>query len=212
MESTMALDAGHLLHFFTPGSIAVLGASSREGSIGWRVVSYLQSNGYQGIIYPINPKQDKILGLKVYKNILDVNESVDLAFIALAAENTIEALRQCEQSRVKFIILISAGFAETGEEGKKLQQYVTDFAKRTGIRVLGPNCQGAINFVDQVAMSFSSALEYGFIPGPSVSSLRAVLPDTEFITSPRRGEWAWHIWRPQGTKPTSVTWTSLNIC
>lgn len=166
MNAALAnVDNGSLKQFFTPRSIAILGASGREGTMGWRIVSHLQQYGYSGSIYPINPNTDTILGLKTYKSILDVKAPIDLAYCLLAAEKTVEAFEQCEQAGVKFIIIASSGFAELGEKGQKMQQYITDFAKRTNIRVLGPNCQGAINFVDNVAMSFSSAMRCGYNQG-----------------------------------------------
>ena len=165
MEAAFNFDISNLRQFLAPKSIAILGASASVGSMGWRVVNNLKEMGFEGEVYPINPKADEILGYKVYQNILDINAPIDLAYCALAAGKTVEAFEQCEQAGVKFIIVISSGFAEIGEEGAKIQQYMTDFAKRTGIRILGPNCQGAINFLDKVAMSISSALNMGYIAG-----------------------------------------------
>ena len=155
----------NLKHFFTPQSIAILGASTKTGTMGWRVVNNLKENGYEGKVYPINPQAEEILGYKVYRSISEVGAPIDTAYCALAAEKTIEAFEECEKIGVKFIIMISSGFAEIGEEGAEIQRYITEFAKRTGIRILGPNCQGAINFIDNTAMSISSALFYGYTQG-----------------------------------------------
>lgn len=165
MNTSQYIPNDPLGQFFRPKTIAVIGASSREQSIGWRLIYNLKSAGYPGDIYPINPKSDQILDCKAYNSILQINKTIDLVFIALAAENVVEALEQCEKAKAKYVIIISGGFAEVGDEGRKIQDYITDFAKRTGIRILGPNCQGAINFLDQTVMSFSRAVDFGFIKG-----------------------------------------------
>lgn len=165
MDTSVNTEASTLENFFNPSSIAVLGASSREHSIGWRIIHNLVNNGYQGKIFPINPKHDQIAGIKAYSSITHVGDAPDMAFVALPAKDVANALEQCAQSGVKFIIVISAGFAESGDEGSRIQEYISSFALRTGIRVLGPNCQGMINFLDRIAVSFSGALDYGMRPG-----------------------------------------------
>lgn len=154
-----------LSRFFRPTSIAVIGASRNEQSMSGRVIKNLCIKGYTGKIYPVNPKYPEVMGFKAYPDVREIKEPVDLAFIALPARSVPEALEQCAAAGVSFVIVISSGFAEAGGEGGRLQEYITDFARRTGIRVLGPNCQGMVNLWDKVAVSFSGALEYEALPG-----------------------------------------------
>jgi len=155
----------NLRQFLNPGSIAVLGASPKEQSIGWRIIYNLQRVGYLGTIYPINPKHDSILGLKTYGGIREIQKPVDMAIVALSARNVLDSLEECREAGVRSVIVISAGFAEMGGSGSRIQRSIAEFARRTGIRVLGPNCQGLINFRDKAAMSFSGAVDFGVLPG-----------------------------------------------
>jgi acetate---CoA ligase (ADP-forming) len=130
---------------FKPRGVAVLGASNNVFSIGNRVVKNLLDYGFKGGIYPINPKEAEILGLKAYQSILDVPGPVDIACIAL--KNTIvpQIVEDCGKKGVKFVIVHTAGFREMGPEGAKLEDALLDAAHRYGVRVYGPNSQGVMN-------------------------------------------------------------------
>ena len=106
---------------FKPRSIAVIGASSITQKWGFRKLNQAILSGYNGKIYPVNPKETNILGLQVYPNILNIPDSVDLAVITVPADAVPQAMRECVQKGVKGALVITAGFAETGEKGKKLQ-------------------------------------------------------------------------------------------
>jgi len=132
---------------FRPKSVAVIGASSKELSIGNRVIKNLIDFMFKGSIYPINPKADEIRGVKAYKSILDVPESdgIDVVHIVIPAQFVPQAVEDCGKKGVKNIIINSGGFSEVGPEGEALEKDFLERAKKYGIRVLGPNCQGIIN-------------------------------------------------------------------
>jgi len=128
--------------FFKPRGIAVIGASRNPEKIGYQLLKSLVEAGYEGEIYPINPKADEILGLKAYPSISKVSGKVDLAIIAIPAEGVSEVLREIGERGVKCAIIISGGFKEVGGEGVKLEEEVKKIAKNYGIRIIGPNCIG----------------------------------------------------------------------
>jgi acyl-CoA synthetase (NDP forming) len=130
---------------FRPKAVAVIGASSKELSIGNRVIKNLIDFGFKGSIYPINPGADEIRGLKAYKSILDCPDNVDVVHMVIPAKFVPQAVEDCGTKGVKHIIINSGGFAETGAEGAAIEKDFLERARRYGIRILGPNCQGLIN-------------------------------------------------------------------
>ncbi len=128
-----------------PSSIAIIGASSTEGKAGNSILKNLINFSYKGKIYPINPKEEEILGIKCYKNVKDVPGPVDLAFIAIPAPFVLQAVKDCVEKGVKFAVIISAGFKEATEEGRKLEEEIVKVARSGGMRLIGPNCLGVIN-------------------------------------------------------------------
>jgi acetyltransferase len=130
---------------FRPKAVAVIGASSKELSIGNRVIKNLIDFGFKGSIYPINPSADEIRGIKAYKSILDCPGPVDVVHMVIPAKFVPQAVEECGQKGVQHIIINSGGFGETGAEGAAIERDFLERAKRYGIRILGPNCQGVIN-------------------------------------------------------------------
>lgn len=130
---------------FKPKSVAVIGASAKEFHIGNRIIKNLQDFGFKGSIYPINPKADEIRGVRAYGSIIDVPTNVDVVHIVIPAKFVPQAIEDCGKKGVKFVILNGGGFAEVGPEGSAIQDLCMDAAKKNGIRILGPNCQGVIN-------------------------------------------------------------------
>jgi acetate---CoA ligase (ADP-forming) len=130
---------------FKPKSIAIVGASTKELSIGNVIIKNLQSYGYKGRIYPINPNAPEVRGLKAYKSLEEVPDQVDLAHIIIPSKFVPQTIEDCGKKGVKAVIINSAGFSEMGEEGAKLQQAFLANAKKYDVRVFGPNCQGIIN-------------------------------------------------------------------
>jgi acetyltransferase len=135
----------HLKSILYPKSVAVIGASREKGKIGNNVVENLVKGGFKGQVYPINPSSEEILGLKAYKNIREIPGRVDLAIIVVPAQITPQVMEDCVSKKVAGGIIISAGFSETGVEGKKLEDCVLKIAKKGNMRIIGPNCQGLIN-------------------------------------------------------------------
>ncbi|MEO0071289.1 MAG: acetate--CoA ligase family protein [candidate division WOR-3 bacterium] len=138
---------------FKPRSIAVIGASIREGSVGRALFANILFNGYTGVVYPVNPKAKSILGVKAYPSILDVEDEIDLAILIVPAITVPAVLAECGQKKVKGAIVISAGFKELGQTGAALEQAVKERARTWGIRLIGPNCFGMINTDPEVRLN-----------------------------------------------------------
>ena len=130
---------------FNPKSVAIIGASTKELSIGNVITKNLLHYDYKGPIYPINPKADEVRGIKAYKTIFDVPADIDLVHISIPSKFVPQAVDDCGKKGVKFIIINSAGFKEVGAEGEALEKEVVSIAKKYGVRIFGPNCQGIIN-------------------------------------------------------------------
>lgn len=139
--------------FFNPRSVAIVGASPREGSIGRAILENMMRR-YKGAIYPVNPKYSEILGLKAYPRLTDIPDPVDLAVIAVRAQIVPEIMEDAAAKGVKGVVIVSGGFAEVGVEGEKLQRRIVEIARKTGIRVVGPNCIGVYNALTGVDTFF----------------------------------------------------------
>lgn len=148
-----------LAPFFEAASIAIVGASEDITKIGGRPVHMLIKHGYAGAVYPINPKGGVIQGLPAYASVRDTPTAPELAILAVPASATPAALQDCAARGVKAAIVLSAGFTEAGPEGAALQAELVRIAREHGMRVLGPNCLGAVNVADRLIGSFSIALE-----------------------------------------------------
>ncbi|MBN1547102.1 MAG: acetate--CoA ligase family protein [Syntrophaceae bacterium] len=144
-EAVTRAPAENLYDFFYPRSIAVLGASGVPGKLGYNVFRNLLFHNFQGKLYPINAKSGEVQGVKAYGKITDVPDPVDLAIVIVPAVAAEEAIAQCCEKGVKYIVVETAGFAETGEGGKQAQKRIREIIEKTGARLLGPNCSGTIN-------------------------------------------------------------------
>ena len=138
------MDANPLAKMMNPASIAVYGASDNGKSVGSRVFQNLQADGYQGKIFPINPKHKQVGGLKCFPTVLDVGEEIDLAVIATPARTVPAIIRDLAEAGCKNAIILSAGFGEGGGDGKDHENELVAAAKRHGIRFMGPNCVGLV--------------------------------------------------------------------
>lgn len=130
---------------FNPKSVALIGASSKEYSIGNVIIKNLLNYHFKGPVYPVNPKEDTIRGLKAYKSILDIPGEIDVAHIVIPPPFVPLEVENCGLKGVKAIIINTAGFKEMGAEGQALENDFLARAKKYGIRIFGPNCQGIIN-------------------------------------------------------------------
>ncbi|MEM2272776.1 MAG: acetate--CoA ligase family protein [Candidatus Bathyarchaeia archaeon] len=149
----MGLDA-----FFNPKSIAVVGASREPTKVGHRVLKNLIEGGFSGTLYPINPNADEILGLKCYKSVRDTPSEVDLAVIVVPARAVPSVLEDCGAKGIKGVVIISAGFGETGREGAQLERELVSICRKYGMRMQGPNCLGIISVQNRVNASFAPAM------------------------------------------------------
>lgn len=133
--------------FFYPESIAVVGASTNPSKAGYQVVKNLTNIPYAGRVYPVNPKEDVIQGLKCYPSILDIEDKIDLLIITVPAKGVLPIIEQAVQrGDIKAVTVVSAGFSETKtEEGAMMERKLVELAKKSGMRVFGPNCTGVIN-------------------------------------------------------------------
>ncbi len=148
----------YLNRFFTPKTVAIVGASEREASVGCRLLVNMQEAGFTGGLYPVNNKRETLLGLKAYPDLNSVPEDLDLVVIATPAPSVPSVVRQCGEKGVSSVIIISAGFGELGAEGKRLQQDVLDIAHRFGIRMIGPNCLGVIRPSGRLNATFGDGI------------------------------------------------------
>jgi acetyltransferase len=152
---------------FAPKNVAVIGASTKEGSVGRTLLWNLVSHPFGGTVFPVNPKHNSILGIKAYPNISVVPEAIDLAIIATPATTVPSVIAECVDAGVKSGIIISAGFRETGVAGVELEQQVLEQVRRSQMRLIGPNCLGIINPHVGLNASFASGMalpgKVGFI-------------------------------------------------
>ena len=150
--------------FFNPRAVAVIGASRTPGKLGYAVLHNVVQHGYQGPIYPINPKADEILGLACYPSVLVVPGPIDLAIILVPSKQVARALIECGEKGIKGAVIISAGFRETGREGWQREGELVDIARRYAMRIIGPNCLGIIDTVASLNGSFAAGMPvYGTI-------------------------------------------------
>ena len=143
-----------------PKSIAVIGASHNPEKIGHQVLKNIVKAGYEGKIYPINPKGGEILGLKAYKSVLEVPDEIDLAVIVVPAKIVPQVVEESGQKGVKGLVIITSGFSEVGEEGRKLEEQVLEIARKYGMRIVGPNVVGVCNTKHKINASFAMGMPY----------------------------------------------------
>ncbi|MFX0105113.1 MAG: acetate--CoA ligase family protein [Candidatus Hodarchaeota archaeon] len=130
--------------FFSPKSIAVIGASDTKGKVGNTVLNNIINSGYKGEIFPINPRADKVCGLPSYRSVLDVPDDIDIAIFVIPGKFVNKAAEECGKKGVKGLIIISAGFKEIGGEGVDREEQLIEIRKKYNMRILGPNCLGLI--------------------------------------------------------------------
>jgi acetyltransferase len=129
---------------FNPQSVAIIGASDQEGSVGYAIVKNFTQLGYAGKVYFVNIRKPELLGMKTYPTVGQIPEPVDLAIIATPAKTVPDVVEQCGKAGVKGVIIVSAGFKETGAEGKALEDKILEIKKKYNLRIIGPNCIGII--------------------------------------------------------------------
>ncbi len=187
-----------LERFFSPASIAIVGASRDLVTISGQPLKHLQSHGYPGKLYPVNPRYPEILGEKCYPSLAALPQTPDLALILVNAARVADILTQCGEKGVPYVIIFSSGFSETGGDGVALQKTLADIARRYHIGVIGPNCQGMMNIAGKVFAGFGSVFHSEYPAGDvsmvsqsggfgfsvlNLSSLDGGLPFRQMVTT-----------------------------
>jgi len=160
MNASMPVNAlPEITPLMAPRSVAMVGATDHPTSFGGRVFQQMTGFGFPGKIYPVNPRLKEINGLKCYPGVKDLPETPDHVGIVVSSERVFDVLADCAAIGVRFATVFSGGFAESGTpEGRERQQRLIEFGRKSGIRFMGPNCNGIVNFVDRFAMTSTAAV------------------------------------------------------
>ncbi|MGR3310791.1 MAG: acetate--CoA ligase family protein [Candidatus Brocadiales bacterium] len=150
----MAETKNNLEVFFNPKSVAIVGATEKVGSLPGVILKNLLDMGFNGSIFPVNPKYKTVFDLPCYPTVLEIPQKVELVVIAVPAKFVPQILEQMGKRRIKSAVIISAGFSEIGKEGIKLEETIKRISKKKGIRVLGPNCLGILDNYSNFTTSF----------------------------------------------------------
>ena len=145
----------HIEAIVSPRSVAVIGASNKKDSVGNAVIKNLVDANYSGVLYLINPSSSEILGIQCYSNVQNIEGPVDLAIVIVPSDAVPQVIEECGKKGVKGAVIISAGFKEAGELGKKLENQVIEIARKYGVRLLGPNCVGFLNADPKISLNAS---------------------------------------------------------
>lgn len=167
--------AASLLPMFFPRSVAVIGASTDEGSIGARLFSNLITTGFSGALYPVNRSAKVVHSVRAHESVLDIADPIDLAFVAVPAAAVIGVAEECARKGVRGICVISAGFSEVGEEGRKREAELVSLVRTAGMRMVGPNCMGLLNTAPPVKLNGTFAPVYPPIGNIAMSSQSGAL-------------------------------------
>ena len=151
--------------FFSPKSIAIIGASQDLVTISGQPLKHLLSHGYKGKLYPVNPKYQDVAGVKCWPSLESLPEAPELALILVNASRVPDMLTSCGKKGVPYVIIFSSGFSEMGGAGVTAQQKLADIAREYNIGVIGPNCQGMINAADGVFAGFGSVFNANYDGG-----------------------------------------------
>ena len=169
---------------FKPKSVAVIGATSRKGSIGRETLHNMLVAEFNGKVFPVNPNAQVIHSIKAYSTVLDVPDMVDLAIIIVRKDLVKDVVRQCGEKGVKGLVIISAGFSEVGAEGKKRELDVVKIANEYGMRIIGPNCFGIVNTDPEINLNIAIAATIllvfagaiaGYVPARKAASVKPVV-------------------------------------
>jgi acyl-CoA synthetase (NDP forming) len=158
-DASAAKPRTDLSRFLNPRGVAVVGVSKDPGRIGGQALRLLTDFGYQGKIYPVNPKYGDIRGLACYPDLTAVPQPCDVALIALSALQVEGAIEQCGRAGIPFALVLSSGFSEVGEAGKALQEKLAAAARKANVRVVGPNCLGILNLKDNARIGFGGTAQ-----------------------------------------------------
>ena len=142
---------------FRPRSVAVIGASGTPRSIGWQIAHNIIMSGFNGRLYPVNPKLDNVHSIRCYPSVLDIPDPVDLAVVAVRADQVIAVAQQCAEKGVRGMVVITAGFKEVGGEGTEREKQLREICREGRMRLVGPNCMGILNTEPGVSLNATFA-------------------------------------------------------
>src|SRR5574341_1214537 len=158
VHDVLHYEAQPLDAIFTPKSVAVIGATENPGSVGRTILWNLISTPFGGTVFPVNPKRNSVMGIKAYRSIGEVPETVDLAVIVTPAPSIPGIIRDCVEVGVRGAIVISAGFKEIGSAGAELEHQILEYIRPNKMRVIGPNCLGVMNPVSGLNATFATTI------------------------------------------------------
>jgi len=148
-------------NFFEPESVAVIGASRDPEKLGYAVLNNIKEGGFEGGLYPVNPKAEEILGLEAYASVLDIPGPVGLAIIVVPSKIVPHVLRECGEKGTPAVVIITAGFREAGREGLERERQLIDIAREHNLRLIGPNCLGVIDTDTPLNATFAAGMPPG---------------------------------------------------
>lgn len=154
----------NLEQLFRPKSIAIIGATEDPGRVAGLPLKYALDHGYTGKLFPVNRGRETVRGVKCYPSVLDIPEEVDVAMIVVPANTVPDVVEQCAAKGVKAVVIGVSGFAELDEEGRKRQEKIVEIAKKSGMRICGPNTNGILNVHEHISLGYSFAQEM-VLPG-----------------------------------------------
>ncbi len=147
----------NLKYIFAPKSVAIIGATSKEGAVGNAILANIIESKFNGVVYPVNPKYKSIMSLKAYSDVTEITDTIDLAIICIPPAAVESAIAQCAKKGIKGVVLITAGFKEIGAEGKKMEDAIIYAANKNNIDLIGPNCLGIVNTSDKIKLNANFA-------------------------------------------------------
>ena len=158
-----------------PRGVAVIGASEGPNSLGTRYLGGILRHGFEGAIHAVNPKYDEVMGLACYDSILDVPDPVDTAVLSVREDLVERTLTECAERGLAGAVIFAGGYREIGPEGAERERRLTELARELGIRFIGPNSPGFMNFVDRAVITATSvAFRESFPPGGRLGAIRTM--------------------------------------
>ena len=154
-----------LEYYLRPRSVAIVGASQKRGAIGNTAVKNLVDLEFKGKVFCVNPRYEEVEGFPCFSTVKDIPESVDIAVIAVPGDFVESAIKDCAEKNVSFALILSAGFAEMGEEGLRKQNEILKICQESGLRIIGPNTLGTYNIKDKISLSFSPVSATNWLEG-----------------------------------------------
>ncbi|MFH1350777.1 MAG: CoA-binding protein [Pseudomonadota bacterium] len=142
--------------FFSPDSIAIVGATNNPHKLNYQIAGNLINLGFKGKVYPVNPKAKEIMGIRAFGRLQEIPDQIDLVVAAVPAPRTLDIVKDCDQIGVKRVVIVAGGFAEGGPQGQELNRELASFIRERGIRILGPNTLSPVNAAINLAISFQS--------------------------------------------------------